>query len=140
MTEAVRTPWHLWLVGVVTLLFNAVGIWSYLSTQSGNLDGLGMSTEAIDYVTSFPAWADSLWALGVWGAFAGSALLLFRSRWAVTAFLIAIIGLVGTTIYQRVLTDLPADMQGIILPLAIWATTLFSTWYAISMRRKGVLR
>ena len=134
------TPWHLWVVGGLTLLWNAVGIWSYLSTQTGNLEGLGMSAEAIRYVTTFPAWADALWALGVWGAFLGSILLLLRSRWAVASIAVSIIGLVGTTVYQRVLTQLPADMQGIVLPIMIWATTLFMLWYAMKMRREGVLR
>ena len=134
------TPWHLWVVGALTLLWNGVGIVSYLSTQTGNLDGLGMSEGAIEYVSTFPAWADSLWALGVWGAFLGSILLLLRSRWAVVSIAVSIIGLVGTTVYQRVLTELPADMQGVGLPILIWATTLFMLWYAMKMRREGVLR
>lgn len=140
MDTATKTPWHLWVVGVLTLLWNGVGIWSYLSTQMGNLEGLGMSPEAIEYVTSFPAWADSLWALGVWGAFIGSILLLLRSRWAVTSFIVAVVGLVGTTVYQRVLTELPADMQGWGIPIAIWVTTLFLLWYSLRMRAAGVLK
>lgn len=140
MDTSTKTPWHLWVVGVLTLLWNGVGIWSYLSTQMGNLEGLGMSPEAIEYVTSFPAWADSLWALGVWGAFVGSILLLLRSRWAVTSFIVAIVGLVGTTVYQRVLTELPADMQGWGIPIAIWVTTLFLLWYSLRMRAAGVLK
>ncbi|MXO47248.1 hypothetical protein GRI69_03090 [Erythrobacter vulgaris] len=140
MNVETKTPWHLWVVGILTLLWNAVGCWSYTSTQLGMLDGYGMSREAIDYVTEFPAWADALWALGVWGALAGSILILLRSRHAVTAMLVALVGLVGTTIYQRVLTELPVDMAGIGLPIVIWATTLFLTWYAFRMRSQGVLR
>lgn len=136
----VKTPWHLWVVGILTLLWNAVGGWSYTATQTGNLEGIGMSDEAIAYVSNFPAWADTLWALGVWGAIIGSILILLRSRHAVTAIGVAIVGLIGTTIYQRVLTELPADMQGIGLPIAIWATTLFMLYYAVRMRNDGVLK
>ncbi|WP_128892085.1 hypothetical protein [Erythrobacter sp. HKB08] len=140
MNTATKAPWHLWAVGIMTLLWNGVGIWSYISTQTGNLEGFGMSSEAIDYVTGFPAWADALWALGVWGAFFGSALLLLRSRWAVVSLMISIVGLVGTTVYQRVLTELPADMSGWGIAIAIWVITLFLLWYAMKMRREGVLR
>ena len=140
MNTAKNTPWHLWVVGILTLLWNGVGIWSYISTQTGNLEGFGMSEEAIAYVTGFPAWADSLWALGVWGAFLGSILLLLRSRWAVVSLLVAIVGLVGTTVYQRILTELPADMSGWGIAIAIWVITLFMLWYAMKMRREGVLR
>ena len=138
--QTAKTPWHLWLVAILTLLWNGVGIVSYISTRTGNLDGFGMSTEAVEYVSTFPAWADSLWALGVWGAFLGSILLLLRSRWAVISFAISVIGLIGTTVYQRLLTELPADMQGLAIPVAIWATTLFCVWYSIRMRAAGVLR
>ena len=139
MNVETKTPWHLWVVGILTLLWNAIGCWSYTSTQLGMLEGLGMSDEAIAYVTDFPAWADALWALGVWGALAGSILILLRSRHAVAAMLVALVGLFGTTIYQRVLIELPAEMAGIGLPIAIWATTLFMTWYAFRMRSQGVL-
>ncbi|QFT77103.1 hypothetical protein [Erythrobacter sp. THAF29] len=135
-----KAPWHLWVVGVVTLLWNAIGGWSYTSTQTGNLEGLGMSDEAIAYVSNFPAWADALWALGVWGAVLGSVLLLLRSRFAVHAIAVSIVGLVGTTLYQRVLSELPADMQGLVLPITIWATTLFMMWYALRMKSEGVLK
>nr|WP_137676252.1 hypothetical protein [Parerythrobacter lutipelagi] len=140
MNTAKQAPWHLWVVGILTLLWNGVGIWSYISTQTGNLDGFGMSDEAIAYVTGFPAWADSLWALGVWGAFVGSILLLLRSRWAVASLLVALVGLLGTTVYQRVLTELPADMSGWGIAIVIWVITLFMLWYAMKMRREGVLR
>lgn len=134
------TPWHLWVVGVLTLLWNGVGIWSYISTQTGNLEGMGMSDEAIEYVSTFPAWADALWALGVWGAFLGSILLLLRSRWAVLSIAISVVGLIGTTIYQRFMTEIPADMAGLGIPIAIWVITLFMLWYASRMRTQGVLR
>lgn len=134
------TPWHLWVVGGLTLLWNAVGIMSYLMTELGQLESLGMTPEQIAYFDTFPAWGTAFWALGVWGAFFGSILLLLRSRWAVPSVLIALVGLFGTTVFQRVLNDVPADMSNPVLDAIIWATTLFMLWYALRMRREGVLR
>ena len=140
MNTAVKAPWHLWAVGIVTLLWNAVGITSYLMTELGQLEALGMTPEQIAYFETFPAWAIAFWALGVWGAFFGSLLLLFRSRHAVTALAVSIVGLIGTTVFQRVLNDLPADMNNPALDLAIWVITLATLWYARKMLREGVLR
>ena len=140
MNTAVKAPWHLWAVGIVTLLWNAVGITSYLMTELGQLEALGMTPEQIAYFETFPAWAIAFWALGVWGAFFGSLLLLFRSRHAVTALAVSIVGLIGTTVFQRVLNDLPADMNNPALDLAIWVITLGTLWYARKMLREGVLR
>lgn len=140
MTSAIKTPWHLWAVGLATLLFNAVGVYSYLMTQTGSLADLGMTADQIAYFDSFPAWADMVWALGVWGAFAGSILLLLRRRLAFAAFAVATIGLIGTTYFELVVTEIPADLQNPALMAAIWISTLFSLWYARRMGAVGVLR
>lgn len=134
------TPWHLWAVGIVTLLWNAVGVNSYMITELGYLEAIGMTPDQIAFFESFPAWSIALWAMGVWGAFLGSVLLLFRSRWAVTSIAISVIGLVGTTYYQNFVTEVPEDLQSLPLNLMIWASTLFMLWYALRMRGQGVLR
>jgi len=131
--------WHLWLVGGVTLLFNAMGILSYTATKLGMLAELGMTPGQIAFMESYPAWASALWALGVWGAFAGSVLVLLRSRLAVPAMVVALIGLIGTTVYNYALVEVPADMQAPALDAAIWAVTLFLLAYARAMRAAGVL-
>lgn len=137
--ERAATPWHLWVVGILTLLWNSVGVLSYMMTELGKLESLGMTPDQIAYFDSFPAWATAVWALGVWGAFFGSVLLLLRSRWAVTAIAVALIGLIGTTIFQNFMTQVPEELQSLGLDLTIWATTLFMLWYAMKMRREGVL-
>lgn len=134
------TPWHLWVVGVVTLLFNAMGIVSYVTTKLGMLAEMGLNAEQIAFMESYPAWISAFWALGVWGAFAGSVLLLLRSKWAVTAMVVATIGLVGTTIGNYVVIEVPADMQAPALDVAIWVVTLFLLFYARAMAKAGVLK
>lgn len=135
-----KTPWHLWAIGGLTLLWNAVGIFSYMMTKLGKLAELDMTPDQIAFFDSFPVWANALWALGVWGAFFGSILLLLRSRWAVPSIAVSIVGLIGTTIYQNFMIEVPEELQSLGLNVAIWATTLFMLWYAMKMRREGVLR
>ncbi|MEL6878411.1 MAG: hypothetical protein AAGL68_09985 [Pseudomonadota bacterium] len=137
---ATKTPWHLWAIGGLTLLWNAIGIVSYMTTRLGMLEQLGMTPEQIAYFDSYPVWANTFWALGVWGAFVGSLLLLFRSRWAVTSLVISVIGLIGTSVYQHVLTVTPEDLRNPVIAILIWVTTLLLLWYARSMHKQGVLR
>ncbi len=135
-----KTPWHLWAVGILTLLWNSIGIMSYMMTELGQLKSLGMTDSQIAYFETFPAWATAVWALGVWGAFFGSLLLLFRSRLAVISFAVSVVGLIGTNYFQQFATELPEDMANPALDAVIWISTLFSLWYALKMRREGVLR
>ncbi len=143
MDQSVKTPWHLWVVGALSLLWNSGGVISYTMTKLAALDGTGMPPEQLDYYYSFPAWATAFWALGVWGCFFGSAALLFRSRYAVWLFGISIIGLVGTTIFQRFFSEMPETLQTAghtVFAAAIWVVTIGLFFYARSMAKSGVLR
>lgn len=134
------TPWHLWVVGAVTLLFNSMGIISYTTTKLGMLAEMGLTPSQIAFMDSYPAWVSGFWALGVWGAFAGSVLVLLRSRLAVPAMWAALLGLAVTTFYHYILTEVPADMQAPALDITIWVTTLFLLGYAIRLAKAGVLK
>jgi hypothetical protein len=101
------------------------------------------SAEQLNYFYGFPAWANAVWALGVWGAVAGSIGLLLKKAWAEWAFGISIVGLVGTSIYTMVLTDGTAIMGGpsvMIFSIVLWLITIGLYVYARAMARKGVLR
>ena len=135
-----KTPWHLWVVGILTLLWNAIGIFSYMMTRLDRLEDLGMTAEQIAWFDSFPAWANALWALGVWGAFFGSVLLLLRSRWAIASVGISLVGLVGTTVYQNFMITVPDELQSLPLNIMIWVITIFMFFYARAMAAKNVLK
>jgi len=139
-----RTPMHLWIVGVVALLWNAFGAWNYSMTQMRNEAWLaGLSAAQRTYIETFPAWSEAAWALGVWGGLAGAALLLARSRYAVPAFWVSLAGLAGTAVYQFLMSSPPEEMvrgSGLILHLVIWAIAIFLLVYAMRMLRGGVLR
>lgn len=138
-----KTPWHLWVIGLVSLLWNAGGVASYMMTELGMLEGMEMPPEQLEYFYSFPAWAVAFWALGVWGSFLGSLALLLRSRWAVTLFGISIVGLVGTTVYERIVAEVPASMQTTgqtLFAVAIWVITIGLFIYSSRMRRAGYLK
>ena len=75
----VKAPVHLWIVGIVSLLWNAMGVFDYLATQLELESYMSQFTEEqLAYFYGFPAWSVAAWAFGVWGAVAGSVGLLDR--------------------------------------------------------------
>ncbi len=145
MAETIKTPWHLWLVGIVSLLWNAIGAYDYTMTNlrdQAYLDSMGYPAEGIAYLEAFPVWAHSGWALGVWGAIIGSVLLLLRNRFAILAFGLSLIGIALTSLYEA-MTELPPELAAVQpawFPIVLWSIAVFLLIYAISMRQKGVLR
>ncbi|MBZ6379750.1 hypothetical protein B5C34_14890 [Pacificimonas flava] len=135
-------PWHLLFVGIVSLLWNAFGAFDYVMTQLRNEAYMsGFPEEQLAYFYGMPVWADIGWALGVWGAVAGSVLLLLKSRWALAAFLLSLAGLLVSALHQ-IVNPPPASLSGGMMWFAalIWAFTLFLIWYSAAMRKRGVLR
>ncbi|QTD56574.1 hypothetical protein [Parasphingorhabdus cellanae] len=137
------TPWHLWVVGIVATIWNFGGALDYTMTQTRNESYMsGFTPEQLDYFYAFPAWADAVWALGVWGALIGSLLILFRSRHAIVAFAISLAGLIGSSIYQMT-ADMPPSLSspGIwVFTALIWLSIILLIWYSRTMTAKGILR
>jgi hypothetical protein len=140
--QTTKAPLHLWIVGVLAVLWNAIGAFDYSATQLRFQPYMsGFTPEQLEYFYSFPAWAVAAWAFGVWGALLGSVALLLRKAWAVWAFGISIAGMVLTTIQNFVLTDGAALMGpgAVAFSAVIWAIALFLFVYARAMAKRGVL-
>lgn len=136
-----HAPWHLWAVGVLSLCWNAFGAYDYLMSISLNADYLkNYPPEMADIIRSFPLWATSAWALGVWGSVVGSVLLLLRSRHAGTAFLVSAAAALVTFVYDFTL-ELPMDTTtNKAIPLVILIMVVAQWYYAKRMSDAGVLR
>jgi hypothetical protein len=144
-TPAARAPWHLWVVGIVGVLWNGFGAFDYTMT---NLQGdawlqqAGMTQQQIDYFHAMPSWMMAVWAVGVWGGLLGAILLLVRRKLALPVFVASLAAYVLSLIYYYVLTDGLAAMGQSMLPMniAILVGCLFFVWYAWTMTKRGVLR
>lgn len=137
------TPWHLWVVGALSLLWNAGGMFSWYTIMLGDPDAMGFSPALREYLDAYPAWALGAYTMGTWGAFLGSLLLLARRKLASIAFAVALIGLAGTTLYERAVASLPPEFQTpgqTVFTLVIWATTIALFFYARWLAGRGVLR
>jgi hypothetical protein len=139
-----RTPAHLWIVGILALLWNAFGCFDYLMTVTANRAYLAMvPADQLAYMNSLPSWHTAFWAVGVWAGLAGSVLLLMRSRFSVWAFALSLIGAVVGLGYEMFATQMPASMtEGAlaVMPWVIIIVAAFQLWYSWTEEKKGVLR
>ncbi len=145
--RAMGGPWHVWAVGGISFLWNCIGALDYTLSQARNRDYLGVAAkqvgvataEMIAFIDSFPAWVHAFWALGVWGALAGSILLLMRSRYAVLAFAASLLGLGVTQLHQALMPKPEWVQTAVPTTLAIAAIAIILLAYAVLMKRRGVL-
>jgi len=144
-----RTPVHLWIIGVLALLWNCIGCYDYLMTRMRNTDYLASMMPDVDpnamlaWVDAFPIWAQFGWGLGVWMGLAGAVLLLLRHRWAMWAFGLSFIGAILGLGYQIVAAPPPpgaGDPVMDVMPYVIIAIAAALLIYARRQVAKGVLR
>ena len=142
--ESTKTPWHLWVVGIVSLLWNLVGAMDFVMTESRNSSYLKeFTSEQLDFFFGFPVWVVAAWGIAVWGGVVGSLLMLFRKALAVCFFLASLICMILTTIHNYVLSNGLKVMGGVgplIFSAVIFLICVLLWLYARSMRRRGVLR
>lgn len=139
---ATKAPVHLWIVGVLAVLWNAIGCFDYFATQSKLESYMSQfTTEQLEYFYAFPVWVDAAWAIAVWGSLLASIGLLLRKAWAVWLFGLAILGMAATAVYSFLLSDGMALMGSgaVYFTIVIWIIALFLFFYAQAMARRRVL-
>lgn len=145
-TVGVKAPWHLWVIGAVSLLWNAMGAVDFTMTQLHYEAYLKNCTpEQKDYIFSFPLWAVLAWGVATWGSVLGSLCLLLRRRAAVVLFAVSLVGMILTTLENYVFTDglkvMGASATGaLIFSGVIAVVSVLLLLYARTMRARGVLR
>jgi hypothetical protein len=111
----------------------------YIASMMPNVDPQAMLT----WVDGFPIYAQIGWGLGVWGGLAGGILLLLRSRWAVWAMGLSLLGAVLGLGYQIVAAPPLAgadDAMNKAMPYVIILIAAALFLYARAMEKKGVLK
>ena len=71
-TVSARTPAHLWIVGILSLLWNCFGAYDYTMTKTRGAAYIATTMPGVDanaalaWINSMPIYAQVGWALGVW--------------------------------------------------------------------------
>jgi len=141
-----KTPIHLWIVGIVSLFWNAGGAFDYVMTRTNAAEYLAAQPDArLMMLDQAPLWFGFTWAMGVWFSVIGSLLLLMRSRFAGATFALSLIGLLGSAVYTYGIADggsmvAAAGTAAIVFTIAIPVLLVLQWLYARAMTRRGVLR
>jgi len=120
-TLTTKAPMHLWIIGILALIWNAVGAMDYVMTQMQNENYMSaFSSEQLDFFYSIPSWAVATWAIGVWGGVLGSVFLLIRNKLAVWTFIISLVAMILTSFQHYVLSN-GLDVVGSVFSLVFTA-------------------
>jgi len=143
-----KAPAHLWIVGVLGLLWNAFGAFDYFMTRTKGAAWIDQMMPGVDgakfmaYIDGFPLWVSIAWGLGVWGGLLGVVLLLMRKAIAVPVLLVSFVGAVlgiGWQLANPV--DIPEMSAGgnAVIPYVVIVIALALWLYARAQAKRGLL-
>lgn len=140
-----KRPWHLWLIGVLAILWNSVGAVDYVMTQTKNEAYMSAFSEIqLEYFYGLPSWVVAAWAIAIWASVLGSVLLIMAKKLCVPVFLVSLIGVIITSIQNYGLSSGYEVMGGtptsLIFPMIIFIVATGLYFYSRSMSAKGVLQ
>ena len=140
--SSIKPPVWFWVIGVVALLWNLMGVNMYLQQayQTDSFKDMYEDTpELLEMVNSAPAWATAAFAIAVFAGALGCISLLLRKRWAKNLFLLSLIGIVVQMIHNLFISR-AMDVYGLraaLMPIFLIVVGLFLLWYSKKAITKG---
>lgn len=138
------TPWWFWLVTILFIGWNVIGVSNYLGSVNATMESLTVkeyTAEQAEFMLAMPAYYTAVFALAVWGGLLASLLLLFRSRFAVLVYILGLIMVVLSFILDMVggsFSILGAPY--LIIMVIVVILSFIEVWFAQRMKRRGILR
>ncbi len=139
MTIANKPSIWFWVIAVLTLIWNIVGVMAYLGQAYMPAEALTVLPQnEQDFYNNMPAWVTAAFAIAVFSGTLGCIALIFRKKWAYSLFIISIIGVIGQTTYNLFIQDY-VELSGvrIIMPIMIIVIGVFLIWFSNYSQKKG---
>lgn len=96
-----KPPVWFWIISVVALLWNLMGVLAYLQQAFMTEEALAALSEPERLLLETrPAWATAAFALAVWGGLLGCIALLLRKKWARPVLVISLIGILVQMVHS----------------------------------------
>ncbi len=137
-----KPPKGYWVVSIVALLWNLIGVATYLMSVTMSQETLAQFSEAErSLYTDIPAWVTSAYAIAVFGGTIACVALLLRKSWAMHVFLISLLAILVQMGHALFITPMLEVKGGgaAVLPVLIIVVAIFLFWYASAAKKKGWL-
>jgi hypothetical protein len=107
MSDAIgaRAPGWFRIVAVLAVLWNLIGIWTYLSKVGMAPPMREMSADEVALAASMPSWATAGFALAVFAGLLGSLGLLLSKAWSRLLLIVSLLGMLVQFGWMLLLSD-----------------------------------
>lgn len=122
-TTTAKPPVWFWVVTVLALLWNLMGVAAYLNTVYMTPEGLAeMTPEQQTFFQNTPGWVTGAYALAVFGGALGCLLLLLKRRLALSLLIVSLVAVLVQNFYYFVQTnalEVFGAFQAVVMPVVV---------------------
>lgn len=139
-TATSKPPVSFWIIAIVALVWNLMGIMAYITTVTMTPETLqSIPAEQQQFYTDIPKWVVTAFAIAVWGSTLGCILLLLRKKFATPVFAVSFAAIIFQMTHSLFMTKMleVSGAQGAIMPVMIIVVGGFLVWYSRNAAKKG---
>ncbi len=129
-----QLPVWFWIVAVVFLLWNIMGIFSFLMHTYISDEAMAkLSVAERELYAEYPLWTTIVFAIAVIFGFVGSLGLIFKQKWSKIAFIISLIAIIPQMIHNVFFTksiEVYGVAQAITMPILVVVIAIFLVWFS----------
>lgn len=142
MTNSNKPTTLFWVIGIMALIWNAMGVMAYIS-QAYMTDEMKAALPEAERALyeNVPSWVTAAFAIAVFGGVLGAILLLMKKKLAKVVFLISLIGIVAQMSYNFFMSK-AAEVYGpggMVMPIMVIIIGVFLLQYAKKSETNGWL-
>jgi len=132
MKIANKPPIWFWIIAILALLWNIMGVLAYLAQAYITDEAITSLPEAEQsFYNNMPAWVTAAFAIAVFAGALGCILLLLRKKIASILFILSLIGIVMQTTYNFFLQDfIVLSGSRMVMPILVLLVAIFLIWFS----------
>lgn len=133
MTNSLNKPpvWF-WVVSVLALLWNLMGVIAYLTMAFATDEMIANmpAEQQQGFLIEYPAWVTAAFAIAVFSGFLACIALLIRKKWAYSLFIISALAAIAQHIYLFMEVDIPSYVMPVLV-IVVCVLLIFFSKHAI---------
>ncbi len=141
MTNSTKPTTTFWIISVLALLWNGMGVIAYLGQAYMTDEALALLSDGDQaYHNNVPAWVTAAFATAVFAGALGCLALLLRKKWATSLFILSLIAVIVQFIYNFFMQEFKEVVgTDMIWSVVVIVIALFLVWYSKKAASNGWL-
>ena len=139
----ISIPRTFWVIGIVALLWNLMGLASFFAQVMMSADVLAsLPEEQQEMYINTPIWLKAVHGIATVGGCLACVGLLLKKKWSMPLFMISLIAIVlqmGYSIFFTDASEILGAAQAYVIPILVIGIGVFLWYYSKSANAKGWL-